>query len=42
MIYEAVLRGDSAEVRAAVEYHILRIKNNLITYIELLNSGNPE
>ena len=40
MIYEAVLRGDPAEVRAAVEYHILRTKNNLITYMELLNSEN--
>ena len=37
MIYEAVLRGDSSEVRAAVEYHILRTKNNLIQYMELLN-----
>ena len=42
MIYEAALRGDPAEVRAAVEYHILRTKNNLITYMELLNSRNPE
>lgn len=42
MIYEAVLRGDPAEVRAAVEYHILRTKNNLITYMELLNSGNSQ
>lgn len=42
MIYEAVLRGDPAEVRAAVEYHILRTKNNLITYMELLNSENPK
>ncbi len=42
MIYEAALRGDPAEVRAAVEYHILRTKNNLIHYMELLNSRNPE
>lgn len=42
MIYEAALRGDPAEVRAAVEYHILRTKNNLIHYMELLNSRNPD
>ncbi|WP_338473348.1 GntR family transcriptional regulator (plasmid) [Niallia sp. XMNu-256] len=41
-IYEAVLRGDPAEVRVAVEYHILRTKNNLITYMELIISGNAE
>ena len=40
MIYEAVLRGDPDEVRAAVENHILRTKNNLIIYLELLNSEN--
>jgi DNA-binding GntR family transcriptional regulator len=34
MIYEAVLRGDPSEVKAAVEYHILRTKNNLINYME--------
>ncbi|MFJ7754523.1 GntR family transcriptional regulator [Peribacillus muralis] len=38
MIYEAALRGDPAELRAAVEYHILRTKNNLIAYMELLNT----
>ncbi|MDR6999020.1 GntR family transcriptional regulator [Neobacillus niacini] len=38
MIYEAVLRGDAAELRAAVEYHILRTKNNLIQYMEELNN----
>ena len=38
-IYEAALRGDPAELRSAVEYHILRTKNNLITYMEVLNSG---
>lgn len=42
MIYEAALRGDPAELRAAMEYHILRTKNNLINYMELLNSRNPE
>ncbi|KWW17462.1 hypothetical protein AS888_22235 [Peribacillus simplex] len=40
MIYEAARRGDPAELRAAVEYHILRTKNNLITYMELLNTKN--
>lgn len=35
-IYEAVLRGDPAELRAVVEYHILRTKNNLIYYMEQL------
>jgi DNA-binding GntR family transcriptional regulator len=42
MIYEAALRGDPTEVRAAVEYHILRTKNNLINYMELLNGRSPE
>ncbi|WP_428908153.1 GntR family transcriptional regulator [Niallia sp. Krafla_26] len=37
MIYEAVLRGDPSELRSAVEYHILRTKNNLIQYMGLLN-----
>lgn len=36
-IYEAVLRGDSAELRAAVEYHILHTKNNLIHVMAQLN-----
>lgn len=36
-IYEAVLHGDPAEVRAVVEYHILRTKNNLISYMNQLN-----
>ncbi|CAH0291377.1 HTH-type transcriptional regulator LutR [Peribacillus frigoritolerans] len=40
MIYEAALRGDPAELRAAVKFHILRTKNNLITYMELLNTKN--
>lgn len=35
-IYEAVLRGDPTELRASVEYHILRTKNNLIYYMEQL------
>ncbi|WP_232490158.1 GntR family transcriptional regulator [Neobacillus cucumis] len=38
MIYEAVLRGDAKELRAAVEFHILRTKNNLIQYMEELNN----
>lgn len=38
MIYEAALRGDPAELKAAVEFHILRTKNNLIQYMEMLNS----
>lgn len=40
MIYEAVLRGDPAELRAAVEYHLLRTKNNLIHYMEQINKRN--
>jgi DNA-binding GntR family transcriptional regulator len=39
MIYEAALRGDPAELRAAVEYHILRTKNNLLQYMEELNKN---
>ncbi|RID85461.1 GntR family transcriptional regulator [Peribacillus asahii] len=42
LIYEAVRRGDPKELRAAVEYHILRTKNNLIEYMERLNSTKPE
>ncbi|RWR10077.1 GntR family transcriptional regulator [Siminovitchia fortis] len=34
LIYEAALRGDPEELRAAVEYHILRTKNNLIDCME--------
>ncbi|MFD1707401.1 GntR family transcriptional regulator [Siminovitchia sediminis] len=34
VIYEAALRGDPAELRAAVEYHILHTKNNLIDCME--------
>ncbi|CAM3973700.1 GntR family transcriptional regulator [Mesobacillus zeae] len=37
MIYEAVLRGDPSEVRSALEYHLLRTKNNLIYYMNELN-----
>ncbi|OZI10680.1 hypothetical protein CEW92_15610 [Bacillaceae bacterium SAS-127] len=35
-IYEAVERNDPAELRAAIEYHLLRTKNNLISYMERL------
>jgi len=37
LIYEAVLRGDPAELRSAIEYHILRTKNNLLDYMKHLN-----
>ncbi|MBE1554023.1 GntR family transcriptional regulator [Sporosarcina limicola] len=37
-IYEAVLRGDPAELRSIVEYHILHTKNNLIYIMEQLNT----
>ncbi|MDP4106525.1 MAG: GntR family transcriptional regulator [Bacillota bacterium] len=42
MIYEAALRGDPAELRAAVEYHILRTKNNLIQYMEEIKIKDVE
>lgn len=35
MIYEAVCRGSATEVRAAVEYHVLRTKNNLLEYMDM-------
>lgn len=38
LIYEAVLREDARELRAAVEYHILRTKNNLIEHMERLKN----
>lgn len=34
LIYEAAMRGDPAELRSAVEYHILHTKNNLIDCME--------
>ncbi len=37
LIYEAVCRGSAAEVRAAVEYHVLRTKNNLLEYMEMID-----
>ncbi len=37
-IYEAALRGDPAELRAAMEFHILRTKNNLIEYMDRLSN----
>lgn len=42
MIYEAALRGDPSELRAAVEYHILRTKNNLIHYMDVLSEKNTD
>ncbi|WP_233204448.1 GntR family transcriptional regulator [Sporosarcina sp. P17b] len=38
-IYEAVIREDSEELRLAVEYHILRTKNNLIECMNQLNNA---
>ena len=35
LIYEAVCRGNAAEVRVAVEYHVLRTKNNLLEYMDM-------
>ncbi|WP_100330043.1 GntR family transcriptional regulator [Bacillus xiapuensis] len=37
-IYEAVKRNDPAELKAAIEYHIVRTKNNLIAYMEGLKA----
>lgn len=37
LIYEAVCRGSASEVRAAVEYHVLRTKNNLLEYMEMID-----
>lgn len=36
-IYKAAFRGDPSEIRAAIEYHILSTKNNLIEYMAGLN-----
>ncbi|WP_411843052.1 GntR family transcriptional regulator [Salinicoccus sp. HZC-1] len=36
-IYKATLRGDPSELKAAVEYHILSTKNNLIQHMDNLN-----
>ncbi len=33
-----MLREDARELRAAVEYHILRTKNNLIEHMERLKN----
>lgn len=35
MIYDAICRGDAAELRAAVEYHVLRTKNKLLEYMNM-------
>lgn len=40
LIYEAVCRGSTSEVRTAVEYHILRTKNNLLEYMAKINKGD--
>jgi DNA-binding GntR family transcriptional regulator len=37
IIYEAVCRGNASEVRSAVEYHVLRTKNNLLEYMEMID-----
>jgi DNA-binding GntR family transcriptional regulator len=42
MIYEAVMRNDTAELRAVIEYHILRTKNNLIAYMEQLKTAKND
>lgn len=36
-IYKAVIRNNPEELKSAIEYHILRTKNNLIEYMALLN-----
>lgn len=36
-IYKAVIRNNPEELRSAIEYHILRTKNNLIEYMAILN-----
>lgn len=37
-IYKAALGNDPIELRSAVEYHILRTKNNLIEHMEILSN----
>lgn len=37
-IYEAVLRKDSEELKIAMQYHILRTKNNLLEVLEQMNA----
>lgn len=36
-IYKAALRGDPPEIKAAIEYHILSTKNNLIEYMDIIH-----
>lgn len=36
------MRNDPAELRAVVEYHILRTKNNLIAYMEQLKTAKND
>src|SRR5699024_705172 len=38
LIYESVLRGDTKELKAIVEYHIFRTKNNLIQHMDRLQT----
>lgn len=38
LIYESVLRGDPKELKAIVEYHIFRTKNNLIQHMDRLQT----
>lgn len=42
LIYEAVMRNDAAELRAVMEYHIFRTKNNLISYMEQLKNAKND
>lgn len=39
-IYEAVIRNDETELKVAMEYHILRTKNNLFEVLDKLNEEN--
>lgn len=38
LIYEAIKKKSASELRLAIEYHILRTKNSLLTYMRKLNS----
>ncbi|MBU8906599.1 GntR family transcriptional regulator [Desertibacillus haloalkaliphilus] len=42
MIYEAVMRDDPQELRTAIEYHILRTKNNLISVMKQMQPQESE
>lgn len=41
-IYEAVMKDDAIELKVAMEYHILRTKNNLLEVIDRLNQGKDD